>query len=142
MYVPKASSSASFAADDLNEAYRILRPGGQLVFICDRDHLDKISQIFPERIVGGDSAGSKLKKSKRISEQKQKVVEIAGTSKISKRKKLIVEAELLKTSGEAKTDSTSEKSESSEKVSRPGIISCETNTLPWKTVFAGIAVKP
>ena len=48
----------------VNEAFRILRPGGLFVFIepDDGSVIEKVTSIFPEKIVGSESAGKKAEK--------------------------------------------------------------------------------
>ena len=57
-----AISRSDRPVETINEAFRMLRPGGLFVFVepdNSGDMAEQILKIFPEKIVGASSAGEK-----------------------------------------------------------------------------------
>eukprot|EP01038_Epipyxis_sp_PR26KG_P009269 gene9269-12486_t len=78
----------------LNEVYRMLRPGGLFVFVepdKDQEFLNKLYKVFPEEIVGGQSAGEKTKQYKQKKAEEMKIAKKGKGGKNSKKALTILE---------------------------------------------------
>eukprot|EP00607_Mallomonas_marina_P007279 CAMPEP_0182419156 /NCGR_PEP_ID=MMETSP1167-20130531/3554_1 /TAXON_ID=2988 /ORGANISM="Mallomonas Sp, Strain CCMP3275" /LENGTH=243 /DNA_ID=CAMNT_0024593811 /DNA_START=387 /DNA_END=1118 /DNA_ORIENTATION=+ len=140
----------------VQEGYRLLRPGGLLVFVepdSREDIVEIVAKVFPERIQGGVLAGEKnkaaereeksMKKEKRRRKKKKDSVQqmsyqsVSSTTSTAESDLVDVERKQIEDSAGGETV----ESESSETKERPGIIfERERNWLdPY---VAGIAVRP
>lgn len=144
------------AIEVINEAYRMLRPGGLFVFIepdSTGDMVDKILNVFPEKIVGDISAGAKaaaykareieeLKTNRPKKDKKRKITDEINDILTAESKEKIVEVKLLniETGVSTPVETSSTEPIGAPKV-RPGITFEKIQNI-FDSYVTGIAIRP